>query len=838
MQNNNSVNLDKQLQLEYDWRNQAKEKMKQIIDKQVADGIGSTSQTGKRIVNGIHLTLAKSIHEFITSTISPKRGVQPEYRPILIDFANVYGQENLNDLSTLVSASTLQVTLNMIFDKTNSYSNIALKISQDILNEVNLEKYIKENSDGGVVVRNMNKRNHVHYRAYYLNHLYKEVGFDYLHYTKKQLISLGGNLLELLSKAGLVDIDNRADVTTVVPSSGFLELWNKTTNTLLEHAMIFTPTIIPPKPWTGMYDGGYYGEMQVSMIRLKSYYKGTRLTKNYIKRLSELDLSKVEQALNKVQSTAYKVNKNVLAVVEQIMNNGISLAGIPSTEPLPEIVNNLTDKSTQKEIRIYKDKVIERIYEEGRRKSHVLRLLMILGVVREFKNYDKIYFPCNMDFRGRIYPVPTWSYQGDDLSKALIEYATPAPATDEKCFDSLCIQGANHAGVDKVTFADRIQWVQDHHEQIIASATSPLDCLFWADTDEPLQFLAWAFEYKKALEYKEQHNNSIVGFECGHVIAFDGTCSGLQHYSAMLRDEVGGSAVNLIDHEKPSDIYQIVADKVKTVAEQDAISGTVDEYIEDKEYTKYGTKFLAQTWLNYGITRKVTKRSVMTLAYGSKQYGFAEQIYEDTTKNNDAFNGFAQQAARYLARLIWEQVQEVIVSASQGMKYLQEMAKVIVDNGYFIEWTTPLGLVVQQQYMNARTERFQLRIRNSKVRRWCYCRVTENDEEASKREQVQGIAPNFIHSLDATHLMMTINATNFNEYTTVHDSFGTSLGNAEALSTAIRKQFQKLYTAYSPLDEFEIYTLNRVGYEVEIPEQPKRGNLDLGCVLTSKYIFH
>ncbi|UZT50224.1 DNA-directed RNA polymerase [Enterobacter phage 02_vB_Eclo_IJM] len=34
-----------------------------------------------------------------------------------------------------------------------------------------------------------------------------------------------------------------------------------------------------------------------------------------------------------------------------------------------------------------------------------------------------------------------------------------------------------------------------------------------------------------------------------------------------------------------------------------------------------GTRELARQWLTYGMSRSVTKRSVMTLAYGSKEYG-------------------------------------------------------------------------------------------------------------------------------------------------------------------------------------------------------------------------
>lgn len=82
-----------------------------------------------------------------------------------------------------------------------------------------------------------------------------------------------------------------------------------------------------------------------------------------------------------------------------------------------------------------------------------------------------------------------------------------------------------------------------------------------------MAILAWSMEYKRALQYQEEYG-SLEGFACRCTIAYDGTCSGLQHYSCLLRDPIGGSAVNLIDHEKPSDIYKEVADKVLTTVKK------------------------------------------------------------------------------------------------------------------------------------------------------------------------------------------------------------------------------------------------------------------------------
>lgn len=75
-----------------------------------------------------------------------------------------------------------------------------------------------------------------------------------------------------------------------------------------------------------------------------------------------------------------------------------------------------------------------------------------------------------------------------------------------------------------------------------------------------------------------------------------------------FRDTVGGAAVNILPSEKPSDIYQLVADK--SVIRLKEIAGTkspVDKKSqEDGEPTQ---QQLAQWWLDYGITRKITKRN-------------------------------------------------------------------------------------------------------------------------------------------------------------------------------------------------------------------------------------
>ncbi|WP_366511859.1 DNA-directed RNA polymerase [uncultured Amphritea sp.] len=89
----------------------------------------------------------------------------------------------------------------------------------------------------------------------------------------------------------------------------------------------------------------------------------------------------------------------------------------------------------------------------------------------------------------------------------------------------------------------------------------------------------------------------------------------MQNLSLAFRDPVGSAAVNILPSEKPSDIYQLVADKtvirLKEIAEQKcSLSKNAQE--DDRP----SDAALAQWWLDFGVTRKITKRNCMTFPYG------------------------------------------------------------------------------------------------------------------------------------------------------------------------------------------------------------------------------
>ena len=81
----------------------------------------------------------------------------------------------------------------------------------------------------------------------------------------------------------------------------------------------------------------------------------------------------------------------------------------------------------------------------------------------------------------------------------------------------------------------------------------------------------------------------------------DATCSGLQHFSALLRDPVGASFVNLVDEAQcgpKQDIYSKVATNALRSLQRD---------LEDEDST---VRAMAQWWFDLGIDRGMAKKPV------------------------------------------------------------------------------------------------------------------------------------------------------------------------------------------------------------------------------------
>jgi DNA-directed RNA polymerase len=288
-----------------------------------------------------------------------------------------------------------------------------------------------------------------------------------------------------------------------------------------------------------------------------------------------------------------------------------------------------------------------------------------------------------------------------------------------------------------------------------------------------------------------------------------------------------------VPSEIPQDIYRTVAEKVVSMLEAVAT-----------------TEPLALDWLQWGkVNRSFVKRQVMTLPYGSKRYGFREQIKEFiknlepeeqptfmTTREDVTDGGFKH--FQFIAGVIWDALAGTVTAATEGMEWLQSLARICAKEDLPICWTAPNGLPVVQGYREEVSKRItttlvELRFDPSYV-------VATNALDHGK--QVSGIAPNIIHSLDASAMMLTVVAAKqqgIDHFAMIHDSYGTHAADAPALARITREEFVRMYTENDVLTMLEEGLMANVDISKieKYPARPATGSLDLAAVKDSRYFF-
>ncbi|KAI9322383.1 hypothetical protein BX666DRAFT_1894345 [Dichotomocladium elegans] len=603
------------------------------------------------------------------------------------------------------------------------------------------------------------------------------------------------------------------------------------------------PMIVHPRPWLSYNSGGYL-TAKSSCMRIKE--SPEQLI--YLHKASEDDrLNAVLAGLDVLGSTQWRVNKNVFNVVLEAWNTGEEIADIPSAIkdhlPLPPKPENYDTDPKAKFQWVNSVKQIQ----TAEKNMHSLRCDVNYKVetARAFLNLP-MYFPHNMDFRGRAYPIPpTLNHLGNDLCRGLLMFGEAKPL-GERGWRWLKIHLANLYGFDKHSFSDREKFTMDNLPNILDSVDNPLNGKrWWLKADSPWQCLAACYEVAAA-----QRSGHPEEFLSQIPVHQDGTCNGLQHYAALGGDMAGAQAVNLAPGDRPADVYTGVAEMVNKVIEQEASEG----------------EELAQMLVGK-ISRKVVKQTVMTNVYGVTFVGARAQIESRLRERDDIPQDKVYVLAGYLARKVFASLGEMFNGARQIQDWLTDSARRIAksvpqetlqeagllpkedENTAVVEttdkrrrktkkpfsarnptsnqmtsviWTTPLGLPIVQPYRRSGKKQVSTLLQT----------VFIEDPDASRPvnalKQSTAFPPNFIHSLDATHMLMSAVACHERGLTfaSVHDSYWTHACNVDDMNQVIREQFIELHSKpimQNLIDEFhERYKNYKVPVTREIAPDGER----------------
>ncbi|XP_010526301.1 PREDICTED: DNA-directed RNA polymerase 3, chloroplastic [Tarenaya hassleriana] len=579
-----------------------------------------------------------------------------------------------------------------------------------------------------------------------------------------------------------------------------------------KHMLIpYVPMLVPPRKWKGYDKGGY--------LFLPSYIMrthGSKKQQDALRNISTKTSRRVFEALDTLGNTKWRVNRKILDVVERLWADGGNIAGLVNREDVP--IPEKPSSEDPKEIQDWKWSV--RKANKINRERHSLRcdVELKLSVARKMKDEEGFFYPHNLDFRGRAYPMhPHLNHLSSDLCRGILEFAEARPL-GKSGLRWLKIHLANlyAGGVEKLSHDGRLAFVENHLDDIFSSAENPIHGnRWWLNAEDPFQFLAACVNLTEALKSPSPH--TVISHLPIHQ---DGSCNGLQHYAALGRDSFEAAAVNLVAGEKPADVYSEISLRVHDIMMKDS----------SKDPETNPTAALAKILINQ-VDRKLVKQTVMTSVYGVTYVGAREQIkrrLEEKGVITDERLLFA--AACYSAKVTLAALGEIFEAARAIMSWLGDCAKIIASSNRPVRWTTPLGLPVVQPY--CRSERHLIRTSLQVLA------LQREGNSVDVRKQRTAFPPNFVHSLDGTHMMMTAVACRDAglNFAGVHDSYWTHACDVDAMNRILREKFVELYN--TPVLEDLLQSFQASYPNLVFPPVPKRGNFDLKEVLESSYFFN
>lgn len=454
--------------------------------------------------------------------------------------------------------------------------------------------------------------------------------------------------------------------------------------------------------------------------------------------------------------------------------------------------------------------------------------------------YPKFYQYIDYDYRGRIYYTESFlNFQGSDLARGIMLFAKgqklnhsgqwwlavhtassfnksytidKIPSWLEGDYKSyLQSEGLESISVDKMTLEDRVRWTNNNMDLIIECARRDRICM---SAEKPISFLACCYEWE-AINKDPDHI-------CRIPLPIDGSNNGWQHLGAISKDTNTGKLVGLIPVEIQNDFY------VQTAKE---LIKLMPEWFEERGMPMKH------------IRKGISKRGSMTRAYSAGADKIAINMYEDCKKEGylEKYN-ISREDCKVLAKNLIKAIATVCPGPLQTMKFLQKIATKKLETNNHMYWVTPSGFPVTYQAFQMEKKKAHSTLlgvkkvtntRQSKIKHThLITRYGYHDKLpiADKQRYASGISPNYIHSMDASHMALVIYDWG-KDFGAVHDSFSTHPNDVEDLLELTKKRFIRMYYKDNYFDKIE------KNFKLEGLEQPALGELNIMEVYNSDYFF-
>jgi DNA-directed RNA polymerase len=366
----------------------------------------------------------------------------------------------------------------------------------------------------------------------------------------RNLVSVGD--CELATRIGTWGINQLCALPIFEEHDGLLELvltdpLDAFLDDVLARAIVsnplLTPSTMPREPWTQVRSGGPPADHWARPPLIRDHHASIENAAR--KAIGTGQMQPLLDAIHVLQTVPFSINLPVLHFLRRTAR--------PPLPPPPDKSNLTPDQYWY----------VNKTYSEALAEQTVWDLIVATAEAMP----ERFWLPLNIDFRGRVYPIPHFNFTRDDRVRGLFLFADGKPVGEDglrwlKAHVAARADGvtwSDHIGprLNDLNFEDRIAWTDANSQLLLKIGKAVLDLddpstIAWAlPKDEPCQFIAACAELAQAWDNPE--------FITRLPLTFDASCSGLQHLCAMTRDEIGGRFVNLIPSEAADDFYRRVA---------------------------------------------------------------------------------------------------------------------------------------------------------------------------------------------------------------------------------------------------------------------------------------
>ncbi|MGL5583753.1 MAG: DNA-directed RNA polymerase [Cetobacterium sp.] len=476
--------------------------------------------------------------------------------------------------------------------------------------------------------------------------------------------------------------------------------------------------------------------------------------------------------INRVQETPYCVNTKLLNILDHYYAMGMIFNDYPV-----DINEDLAKADAAKEIETrnkarlkwhtYKgteytpltEGTVRKVESEyyNREEQRCTKTLALLDQAEEFSTYEAIYYPIFVDNRGRMYPYASGclSYQGDEMSKALLHFANKKEInTDgvDSLFETLAntLKDENGMGLDKRVLADKsdmaAKWFGEHQEAFMNGDWS----LFFTEQnsfEEPVTALAICIELVEFIK--------DPSYKTGIICHRDARVSGSSIIGTALRDKEVMEMTSVLDWSYDGflgDAYTTTALSALKMCLEKAEAG--DELAEgilcfkDVLFTRKVFKHVVMTFCSYGLTEHSLRE------YNSEQLDWKEEL---SLKHKKLFD-----------EIMIEALAVALPACDAYLKKAKMAGGEVAKRDGMIAFTNPLS-----KFPVAFTAKRET-VRTIEVRqpfKLIQLKISTPTNTPDTRKMGLATAPNIVHALDSS-LLYLVETKAQCELALIHDSVG------------------------------------------------------------------